>query len=402
MKTTMSELAAYFRLLGTVHPLVSRELRVWRLKAQVIPDPELRSQALSSLTRKRFHCVGGATLALLHRPRLRDLVKGIVAVQTISDYLDNLCDRAKVAEGFAGPVAADATLHPSFGGPGYLAYMRLHEAFRCALDPDRQVSHYYGLYPVSHPDGDGGYLSCLVGEARRVIGTLPGYGHALPWISRMSLWYSELQSIKHLSPCYRDQLMREWFENRWHHGNQEWVECGGGRLRHRCDSLKWWEFGAAAGSTLGIFSLMCGSASAEFGKGHAAAFYDCYFPYVCGLHILLDYLIDLEEDEVGGDLNFVAHYPSVGEGIRVMERFVQEALKRISNLPSYRPSLGKGFSRSHIHVAVVRGLLAMYLSDPKVAQQGMDKEARRLLSEGGGLTSPLRRACGGIRRVLGF
>lgn len=29
-----------------------------------------------------------------------------------------------------------------------------------------------------------------------------------------------------------------------------------------------------------------------------------YFPYIQGLHILLDYLIDQEEDKAGGDLNF--------------------------------------------------------------------------------------------------
>jgi len=30
-----------------------------------------------------------------------------------------------------------------------------------------------------------------------------------------------------------------------------------------------------------------------------------YFPWVQGLHILLDYLIDQEEDRINGDLNFV-------------------------------------------------------------------------------------------------
>jgi tetraprenyl-beta-curcumene synthase len=385
MKTTTSELATYFRLLAAVHPLVSSELKAWTFKAQRIPDPELRHQALSRLIRKRFHCVGGASLALLHRPRLGELVKAIVAVQTISDYLDNLCDRARASRGFARPVVGRTRLYAVQKSSGFLAYMRLHEALQCALDPGRQVSDYYGLYPVCHADGDGGYLSSLVEEARRVVGTLPGYANALSRISEMALWYSELQSIKHLSSFYRDELMREWFEDKRRDNNLGLLGC---------DSLKWWEFAAATGSTLGIFSLMCGSAGAKFDRDHAEALFTCYFPYVCGLHILLDYLIDLEEDKVGGDLNFVACYESTDEAVGAIERFVQEGLERTSKLPS--------IMNPGIHRAVVRGLLAMYLSDSKVAGQGMDGEARRLLSAGGGLTLPLGRACRSIRRVFDF
>ena len=33
-----------------------------------------------------------------------------------------------------------------------------------------------------------------------------------------------------------------------------------------------------------------------------------YFPYIQGLHILLDYFIDQEEDKVVGDLNFCSYY----------------------------------------------------------------------------------------------
>ena len=46
----------------------------------------------------------------------------------------------------------------------------------------------------------------------------------------------------------------------------------------------------------------------DFEKNDAEQIRNGYFPYIQGLHILLDYLIDQEEDKVGGDLNFCFYY----------------------------------------------------------------------------------------------
>ena len=59
-----------------------------------IPNPELRTQALASIEHKTFHCEGGGILALMAKKEYKKAVKFIVAYQTISDYLDNLCDRS--------------------------------------------------------------------------------------------------------------------------------------------------------------------------------------------------------------------------------------------------------------------------------------------------------------------
>ena len=42
-----------------IFPLVERKLEVWSAKAGTIPEPELRKQALASIS-KRFHCQAAA------------------------------------------------------------------------------------------------------------------------------------------------------------------------------------------------------------------------------------------------------------------------------------------------------------------------------------------------------
>ena len=54
------------------------------------------------------------------------------------------------------------------------------------------------------------------------------------------------------------------------------------------------------------------------------------------------------------------------------------------------------------HRAVVKGLLAMYLSDPKVKDQGFLADALKLTAAAGFPAESLRKTCGFIRAVLGF
>src|SRR3954449_3525695 len=77
-----------------IFPCVHKELSYWKTRAEGIPNPELRIQALASIEHKTFHCEGGAILALTAKGDYQKAIKFIVAYQTISDYLDNLCDRS--------------------------------------------------------------------------------------------------------------------------------------------------------------------------------------------------------------------------------------------------------------------------------------------------------------------
>ena len=68
-------------------PEVRQQLGEWREKAERIPDPELRRQAISSMTTKQFHCEGGAVYAAANLPQRHILIPLIVAFQTMIGLL---------------------------------------------------------------------------------------------------------------------------------------------------------------------------------------------------------------------------------------------------------------------------------------------------------------------------
>lgn len=312
------------RFLTGVLPQVSRELRRWEQQVSLYADWPLLQQALASISRKRFHAQGGSFYALYHfSPRQsRKLVSLIVALQTISDYLDNLCDR--------GGVYDEA------------AFRCLHQAMTAALTRGpMKKQDYYRFYPVKN---DGGYLEALVARCRECIAALPAYPVVEPEILRLVALYNDLQVYKHLDPAVRGSRLKRWFREKAAPTNPP---------------LYYWEFAAACGSTLAVFALCALAASPETTAEEAGKVVEVYFPWICGLHILLDYWIDQEEDRRGGDYNFVSCYPSPRMALQRLQLFLQKSLQGVAGLP--RPSF---------HRSVVRGLLAVYLSDPKVKRQG--------------------------------
>lgn len=81
-----------------VFPLVNKELDNWVTIVQSSPAELLREQALASIKLKRFHAQGGSVYALYPNVEMQSAVRFIVALQTISDYLDNLCDRTGIQD----------------------------------------------------------------------------------------------------------------------------------------------------------------------------------------------------------------------------------------------------------------------------------------------------------------
>ena len=111
------------KMILKVQPLTHLYLRQWKERAGQIPDPELRKQALASIATKTFHCEGGALYGLLAGVHYKDAIAFIVAYQTISDYLDNLCDRSTSQD-------------PE-------DFRALHESMLQALSPDMPPSAHY-------------------------------------------------------------------------------------------------------------------------------------------------------------------------------------------------------------------------------------------------------------------
>lgn len=345
VKTTLSSesgvpqnpVALMRRLYKHVFPEVKRELSRWRGAAERIPDQELRKQAIDSLTHKEFHCKGGAVYAAANLPMRRVLVPLIVAFQTISDYLDNLCDRS-------------TSLDPE-------DFRLLHRSMLDAADPDAKPGDYYALRAEKE---DGGYLRALVRTCQRCISSLPAYSHVRERVRELVSLYCDLQVYKHIRKELREPQLLAWWDMH----------------REQAPHLRWNEFAAATGSTLAVFCLFLAAADEALTAGEADTIRNAYFPHVCGLHILLDYLIDQEEDHAGGDLNFCGYYED-GETTAV----------RIADLAGQARRDIAAMSHPRFHAMIVEGLMALYLSDPKVREQAHVRLVSRKLMK----RSPLMR-----------
>lgn len=324
-------------------PAVKRELRHWQDKAVKAGDAELAAQALASIKHKRFHCLGGCIYSLYPGINGTRLLRLIVALQTISDYLDNLCDRAGVLE--------------------ERAFRQLHLAMTDALSPENTPADYYKFYP--HKD-DGGYLAALVTACQAEIRLLPCYQLVRPHVLKLASLYSELQTYKHIDWSLRERRMLDW------------------TATHLPDypGIGPWEFAAATGSTLGIFMLCAAASKPKLSAKEAHDTLTAYFPWICGLHILLDYFIDRSEDLAGGDLNFVAYYPTTQQTLSRLTLFWTQALAQAETLP-----------QSPFHRTVIQGLFAMYLSDAKTDNLPERCVRDALLTVSGPYTRLLYRLC---------
>ena len=146
---------------------------------------------------------------------------------------------------------------------------------------------------------------------------------------------------------------------------ESWWAPYSGRYAH----LRWNEFAAATGSTLGMFMLFVDACRPGLTDDDAERTLNAYFPHVCGLHILLDYLIDQEEDRLGGDLNFCNYYNGHAELLERLGMVADRAREDVGGLPD-----------AAFHRMVIEGLLAVYLSDPKAwAQPDVRAVARTLM-----------------------
>jgi tetraprenyl-beta-curcumene synthase len=326
---TLNFMRTSVRFILQVRPDTRRLLKEWKRKAENIPDAELRKQALLSIETKAFHCEGGAIYALLAGPRYRPALHFIIAYQTISDYLDNLCDRS------------NTSLNPD-------DFRGLHESMLDALTLGEYDTDYYRYHPQKD---DGDYLSALVKNCQSILRELPHYPRIQAALHELATYYCDLQVYMHINPAQRVTYLKNWFESH----------------REKLPPMKWYEFGICAGSTLGIFCLVAQAFNGNCSKDQLKWVKDAYFPWIQGLHILLDCLIDQEEDKAGGDLNFCAYYPDQSEILSSLTYFYSQANLKIS-----------GLANAGFHRIISRGLLGIYLADNKVKGQ---KEVRQIAQE---------------------
>jgi len=319
-----------------VLPQVHKHLQHWIDKARKIPSPDLQKQALASIDGNTFHCEGGGIYGLLAGDRYREAIRFIVAYQTISDYLDNLCDRS-------------TSLDPD-------DFRILHTSMHHALTPRAKLDDYYRFRDEQN---DGGYLAALVMTCQEVLAGLPAYNLIAPHLHELADYYCALQVYKHVRREERVPLMQTWFD----------------KQKKTLPPMAWYEFAACSGSTVGIFCLVAHAYHQDCTALLMRNIKDAYFPWVQGLHIMLDYLIDQEEDRRGGDLNFCSYYHDYREMVARLSHFYKQANLSISALPYAR-----------FHRLINQGLLGIYCADKKVyRQKEVRMVARKLVFLGGGV-----------------
>ncbi len=317
------------RFLRRIVPHASLELEGIAALARSIPDRRLRDQALGSIDTKAYHVAGGCILAtFLPTAAARRYVEIVAPLESIYDYLDNLCDR-----------------HPDVPVE---AYPVLHQAIADALDPRATPRNYYALGPTGD---DNGYLARLVTRTQRSLGRLDGCDAMLAAFSEAATLYAEMQTYKHYPPDQRESACLAWFER---------------RRDPRFSGLAWYEFACAAGSQFQVYAPLFAHLAGQ--DAAVPATYEAYFPSIAALHVLLDSYIDQAEDSEHGELNFASLYSSRERMRQRVGELAREAQQRFAALPDPAP-----------HRFVLRVMALFYLTHPKVYAQSLEREAESLL-----------------------
>ncbi|WP_332633873.1 tetraprenyl-beta-curcumene synthase family protein [Halalkalibacter flavus] len=317
-----------------VIPTVHKYFDPWIEKASLIPDPELRAQALDALKKKKFHCEGGGVYGLVAKDRFDDLLQFIIAYQIACDYLDNLCDQS-----------------PSFDPNDFRL---LHQALLDALTPGASLKNYYQYRKEQE---DGGYLHDIVKTCQNILSTFPSFDKVQAAMLELSGYYGDLQVHKHVVKEERIPRLEKWFAEH----------------SHKVPNMTWFEFSACAGSTLGIYTLATYATKADLTTEIAEVIKEGYYPWMQGVHLLLDYFIDQEEDIADDELNFLFYYKDEEEMIERFRFFVEKAEQFMSKLPDPK-----------FHRMIIRGVIAIYIADEKVQKdKELKKKSKKMVQMGG-------------------
>jgi tetraprenyl-beta-curcumene synthase len=298
----------------SVFPGARREVRAWQIQAYGIPDPMLRRLALQAHDSKRGNLEGAAAFAAFVEPARRHAtIRALVAYQATFDYLDTLSERPS-----ADPVANGR---------------QLNSALLAAIAPCEPHADYYAL---QRNNEDGGYLKALIDACRNALTALPSFAAIATPVRLATERVVVYQSLNHGD---RDGGHRSF--DRWaQHEARE----------HR--ELRWWETGAAAASTLGVFALIAAAADPALEPTVADAIEQAYFPWTGALTSLLDSLADRQEDATTGMRGLIDYYTSPEETAWRMRTIAIEAMRRARALPDGRS-----------HALILVAMTSFYLCD---------------------------------------
>jgi tetraprenyl-beta-curcumene synthase len=321
-----------------VFPRVCAHIARWERLAARIPDPELRGLALRALREKRTNIEGAcAFAALAPRARRAQVTLALSSFQAAYNLLDMLGEQPS-----ADPVADGR---------------RLHEALPYALDTTRRGLDWYEHHPKRD---DAGYLDRLLQECRRALTGLPRYELTVPLARAAAERIVAFQSLN-LSEAQGD-----------HTALQQWAQ----NATPADSGLQWWETAAAAGSSLVVYALIAAAAHPDLDAHDARALERAYFPWIGGLHSLLDNLIDKHEDEAAGHRSLVEYYGP------------ERAAQRMRWLAERAFAAARDLPQANGHTVILVGMVGSYLSAPQVRAAPLATIAGAVLGVCGALIKP--------------
>ncbi|MEX1142423.1 MAG: DUF2600 family protein [Thermoleophilaceae bacterium] len=313
---------------------VTAQTREWRRLAERIPDGPLRHDALAALAGKRGHTDGAALFSVLPDRRNHDLLRALVAYETILDFLDEVSERhATEANG-----------------------RELHQALIDAVEPERPLTDYYRHHPWSE---DGGYLRALVECCRRHCQALPSYGRVRSLLAGETR-RAQVLALNHLvEPTRRDAALRDWATREFPAERR----------------LAWYELGAAASASLVVHALLALAARTHVDDDDIAATYAVYWPWTSLATAMLDSYVDRAEDTASGDHSYIGHYPCLERGVTRLCDCIARAAEGTRARPGGRRD-----------AVIVASMVAMYLSKDSARAPELRASTRRLVRAGGSLS----------------
>lgn len=375
-----------------VYPRVCAHVRRWERRAARIPDVELRRTALASLREKRSNIEGAAAFAALAprawRGRMTLALSSFQATYNLLDLLGEQPSPDPVADGRRLHEALLYALHgDSDGGRPYSEDSPDSDGGRAGEPLARETPAGEALAggPLAgetaagetaagealagglldwyehHPlDDDGGYLNELLGECRWALAELPSFAVAAPTARQAAARIVAFQSLN---------LSRQQGD---HAALEQWAQAA----TPAGSGLRWWETAAAAGSSLAVYALLVAATEPDLRERDVQALDRAYFPWVGGVHSLLDNLIDKREDEAAGHRSLLEYYDP------------RRAAQRLRWLTGQSVSAVAGLPGGERHTVVLVAMIASYLSHPQAQAPELAPSRRAVLDAAGPLMRP--------------
>lgn len=333
------------KYINNVFPKAYNMLEKHSLFYEINSDPATKQAYDVSIN--KLHTRESGMYALYPGVDFNSSLKFIVSFQAIDYYIHFLCSKND---------EKDETL-----------FSQLYLSLSDAVDPKRKIA-------VSNVDcirkKDINNIMKLIEQCRSHIVRLPSYSLVIGQLKKFIQMYSDYRTYSHLPKGVREKRLKEW-SNRYH---DEKV------------GISTWEMCAAAGSPLLISVLFACAYDPHLTGEEVDNICSSYFPWICGLHVLISHYIDAYEDMLLGSLNMTSFYRNLKVCEDRISLFITEALQSCDKL-----------KYPEFHRTIVKGIVAVHLSDPK-AFWGMNRLASiNLLKKSGSKINLYHNLCKFLR-----